>query len=158
MTSNRDLLPYRPCVGICLMNADKHVFVGQRIDSPGAWQMPQGGVDNEEDISHAAFRELAEETGITQVELLRIAEEKIRYDVPYELSVKHWGGQYRGQEQTWVAMRFTGNDADVRLDAHEPQEFSHWQWVPLANTVDLIVPFKRDTYRKVVSLFEDLVR
>lgn len=149
-------LPYRPCVGITLFNVDGSVFVGERIDSPGAWQMPQGGIDEGEDILTAAHRELFEEVGTNKVTLLKIANEKIRYDVPPELSTKHWGGKYRGQEQTWVAFRFTGKDSDIRLDAHTPQEFWRWQWVPLGQTVDLIVPFKRETYRKVISLFSEI--
>lgn len=150
--------PYRPCVGLALFNRDNMVFVGERTDSPGGWQMPQGGVDEGEDIETAAFRELEEEIGVSpsQASIIRIAPETIRYDVPEELSTRHWGGKYRGQEQTWVALRFTGNDADIRLDGHDQIEFLRWQWVPLPQTVGLIVPFKRETYRKVLSLFGDI--
>lgn len=149
-------LPYRPCVGITMFNSVGHVFVGERIDSPGAWQMPQGGIDEGEDILTAAFRELKEEVGTDKATLIKISGTKIRYDVPPELSTKHWGGKYRGQEQTWVALRFTGNDSDIRLDAHTPAEFDKWQWVPLTKTVDLIVPFKRETYAQVIQLFQDI--
>lgn len=149
-------LPFRPCVGITLFNAANHVFVGERIDSPDAWQMPQGGIDEGEDIITAAFRELREEIGTDKADIIRIADKKIRYDVPFDLSTKHWGGKYRGQEQTWVAMRFTGNNFDINLNAHTPAEFKRWRWVPLSETVDLIVPFKRETYQKVVSLFCDI--
>jgi putative (di)nucleoside polyphosphate hydrolase len=149
-------LPYRPCVGLCLFNHDGLVFVGERIDSRGAWQMPQGGIDDGEDIITAAYRELKEEIGTDKADIIKIAEQKICYDVPPELSTKHWGGKYRGQEQTWVALRFTGNDSDIRLDAHLPQEFDKWQWVPLSETVNLIVPFKRETYAKVIELFKDI--
>ncbi len=149
-------LPYRPCVGLCLFNRDGLVFVGSRIDSPGGWQMPQGGIDDGEDIISAAYRELKEEIGTNKADIIKIAEQKICYDVPPELSTKHWGGKYRGQEQTWVALRFTGNDSDIRLDAHLPQEFDKWQWVTLAETVNLIVPFKRETYSKVINLFKDI--
>lgn len=151
-----DPRPYRPCVGLALFHPNGHVFVGERIDSPGAWQMPQGGIDNGEDIVTAAFRELQEEIGTNKADIIRIADTKIRYDVPPELSIQHWGGKYRGQEQTWVALRFTGQDSDIRLDAHTPAEFNKWQWVPLAHTVDLIVPFKRETYRQVITLFADI--
>lgn len=151
-------LPYRPCVGLALFNKDGKVFVGERHDSPDSWQMPQGGVDANEDILEAAFRELKEEIGTGKAELIRIAPEKIRYDVPIELSQKHWSGQYRGQEQTWVALRFTGHDTDIDLAAHDPSEFSRWQWVPLKETVDLIVPFKRIAYSKVIEFFSDIPR
>ena len=149
-------LPYRPCVGLALFNKDGKVFVGERHDSPDSWQMPQGGVDANEDILEAAFRELKEEIGTDKAELIRIAPEKIRYDVPVELSQKHWSGQYRGQEQTWVALRFTGHDTDIDLTTHDPSEFSRWQWVPLKETVDLIVPFKRIAYSKVIEFFSDI--
>lgn len=149
-------LPYRPCVGIALFNPQGLVFVGERIDTPGAWQMPQGGIDEGEDIITAAQRELGEEVGTNRADIIRIAETTVRYDFPPELSIKNLTNRYRGQEQTWVAMRFTGVDADIRLDAHEPAEFSQWQWVHLSQTVDLIVPFKRETYRKVIRLFKDI--
>jgi putative (di)nucleoside polyphosphate hydrolase len=149
-------LPYRPCVGLCLFNPDGLVFVGERIDSRGAWQMPQGGIDDGEEITTAAYRELKEEIGTDQADIIKIADQKICYEVPPELSTKHWGGKYRGQEQTWVALRFTGQDSDIRLDAHLPQEFDKWQWVPLSETVNLIVPFKRETYAKVIDLFKDI--
>lgn len=150
---------YRPCVGLALFNAQGEVFVGERIDTPGAWQMPQGGIDEGENIEAAAFRELFEETGLSaeQAHIIKIAEEKIAYDLPDALIRKLWNGYYHGQEQTWIALRFSGNDTDIRLDAHAPAEFAQWQWVPLSRTVDLIVPFKRETYRKVIDLFADIV-
>lgn len=153
--ANTDL-PYRPCVGLALFNDVGSVFVGHRIDARGSWQMPQGGIDAGEDILEAAFRELEEEIGTRKADIIRIADEKIRYDVPRELSVKHWGGQFRGQEQTWVALRFTGTDKDINLNAHTPAEFDNWQWVPLSHTVDLIVPFKVETYKRVIELFKDI--
>lgn len=152
----RDGLPYRPCVGIALFGQAGHVFVGERIDTPGSWQMPQGGIDPGEDVISAAFRELEEEVGTNKADLIRVAERTIRYDVPMSLSTKHWGGKYRGQEQTWVALRFTGADADIRLDQHDVPEFSKWQWVPLSQAADLIVPFKRDTYLDVIKMFRDI--
>lgn len=149
-------LPYRPCVGLAVFNKDGHVFVGRRIDSPDAWQMPQGGIDDTEEILVAAHRELLEEIGTDKVEVIRVAEQKICYDVPPELSVKHWGGKYRGQEQTWVAMRFIGEDSDINLNNHEPAEFDSWKWLPLHETINAIVPFKRETYAQVVELFKDI--
>lgn len=153
----RHSLAYRPCVGIALFNAENKVLVGERIDNPGAWQMPQGGIDPGEDIETAALRELGEEIGSCKAQIIRIASEKIRYDLPDDLIARHWNSKYRGQEQTWVAARFMGVDADINLNAHNPAEFTHWQWVPLRETLDLIVPFKRETYAKVIALFEDLI-
>lgn len=149
-------LPYRPCVGVALFNDDGRVFVGERIDTPGAWQMPQGGVDPDEDIEAAAFRELAEETGITKADILRRAPETLKYDLPEHLRRKFWGGQYRGQEQSWIAMRFTGAESDINLNAHDPAEFSAYQWVDLHQTLDLIVPFKQEIYKQIIGLFSDI--
>lgn len=153
----KSALPYRPCVGIVLLNPEKKVFVGERIDTPGAWQMPQGGIDFEEDIKGAALRELYEEIGTAQAEIIRIAKKKLRYDLPESTRQKLWNGTFRGQEQTWVAAKFTGKDSDICLTAHDPPEFSNWQWVKLQETPDLIVPFKRDTYLQVIEMFADLV-
>ena len=155
--SDYSTLPYRPCVGVALFNDQGKVFVGERIDAPGAWQMPQGGIDEGEDIETAARRELAEEAGITKADILRISGSPLRYNIPQEtLDRLPWGKQYQGQEQTWVAMRFTGEERDINLNAHEPAEFSNWQWVVLPATLDLIVPFKRVLYAQVIEMFSDL--
>lgn len=148
---------YRPCVGIALFNQDGRVFVGERLDTPGSWQMPQGGIDENEDIEVAALRELYEETGITAVEILEIMPARLRYDMPAHLLAiwqPQWKKPYVGQEQTWIAMRFTGTDANVRLDAHEPVEFGRWQWARLEAVPALIVPFKREVYAQVITAFE----
>lgn len=147
---------YRPCVGVALFNAEGKVFVGERIDTPGAWQMPQGGVDADETIEQAMFRELYEEIGSNNAEIIRVAGKKIRYDLPDDMRQRLWGGMYKGQEQTWVAARFLGTDSDININTHEPAEFRNWKWIALENTVDLIVPFKRETYKEVIALFKDI--
>lgn len=150
---------YRPCVGIALFNKDRKVFVGERIDTPGAWQMPQGGIDEGEDIEAAALRELQEEIGTSKASIIKIHDQKIRYDIPPEILErlhKEWGVPYIGQEQTWVAMRFEGKDSDIQLDADDHPEFSQWQWAALEGTLNLIVPFKRDTYEEIIEAFKGL--
>lgn len=149
--------PYRPCVGIALFNKDGKVFVGERIDTPGEWQMPQGGIDAGEDIVTAAFRELGEEIGTHKAEIMEIHDEKILYDIPahiLERLHRIWDKPYIGQEQTWVAMRYTGKDSDINLNAHNPPEFARWKWEALANTPSLIVTFKWDVYDKVAAAFK----
>jgi putative (di)nucleoside polyphosphate hydrolase len=152
-----DHLPYRPCVGLCLFNADGKVFVGERLDSKGAWQMPQGGIDAGEDIVTAAFRELKEEIGTDKAEIIRIHPQTFKYDIPDDVRARlPWGHQYKGQEQTWVAMRFTGHDSDIKLDAWDHPEFARYQWVALADVPRMIVPFKITTYEHVAKAFADI--
>jgi putative (di)nucleoside polyphosphate hydrolase len=154
-------LPYRPCVGIMLVNASGLVFVGKRIDNKegDAWQMPQGGIDDGEDLHPAALRELAEETGVSAGLVTIIAEsrEEHFYDLPEELLGKLWGGKYRGQRQKWLLLRFAGEDADIRIDAHEHPEFNEWRWVEPDLLPDLIVPFKKRVYRQIVDEFRELI-
>lgn len=149
--------PYRPCVGIALFGPQNRVFVGERIDSPGAWQLPQGGIDDGESVTDAFFREMGEELGTIKADIIRIHDKKLRYSLPPHLLNRLWDGRYAGQEQTWVAARFTGADSDIDLRAHTPPEFQAWQWVALNDILDLIVPFKRDTYREVIAAFRDIV-
>lgn len=154
-------LGYRPCVGIMLVNSAGKVFVGRRIDNREGdwWQMPQGGVDEGEELEGAVLRELGEETGLApdKVVLLKRMSDDIAYDLPDELQGKLWGGRYRGQRQTWFLARFTGEDDDIRLDAHQPAEFDAWQWIDPEQLPEMIVPFKKRVYRAVLEEFRELV-
>jgi putative (di)nucleoside polyphosphate hydrolase len=160
-------LPYRPCVGTCVLNRDGLVFVGRRIDGPEhvdlthAWQMPQGGVDRGEDPWPAARRELYEETNIRSVEKLGKIDEWLTYDIPREIVGQAWKGKYRGQKQKWFALRFTGKDSEIDIahpaGGHEP-EFVEWRWEPLQNIPDLVVPFKRPVYERVVKEFSKFAK
>ena len=153
-------LPYRPCVGVMLVNAQGEVFVGQRIDNPGpAWQMPQGGIDPGESVETAALRELGEETGIAP-DLVRVEAESpdwVTYDLPHELVPKIWGGRFRGQKQKWVLMRFLGTDDQVNIATDHP-EFSAWRWIAPADLPGVIVPFKRQVYEEVLAQFAGALR
>ena len=157
MTASPDDLPYRPCVGVMLLNRQGKVFVGQRLDNRlEAWQMPQGGIDPGEDAETTAIRELGEETGIApeHIEIVRAAAEELTYDLPDDLRGKVWGGRYRGQRQTWFLARFTGEDHDVNIRTAEP-EFRAWKWAAPDELPHMIVPFKRALYERLLTLFRD---
>jgi putative (di)nucleoside polyphosphate hydrolase len=148
-------LPYRPCVGVMLINDQGLIFGGQRIDSPvPAWQMPQGGIDEGETPKAAAFRELWEETGVTRDLVQPVAKTHgwVTYDLPADLLGKVWGGKYRGQKQKWFLFRFLGEDGDIRIASDHP-EFSEWRWIAADQIVAGIVPFKRAVYEEVVRSF-----
>ena len=152
-----DGLPYRPCVGIMLFNRDGMVFVGRRIDATSdAWQMPQGGIDEGESPRHAALRELKEEVGTADAEIVAESARWYSYDLPGDLAGQVWGGRFRGQTQKWFAMRFMGADSDINIATHEP-EFDAWQWVAMERLPELIVPFKRQLYLDLVREFLPLV-
>lgn len=153
MTDIADL-PYRPCAGVCLINPDRKIWVGERLDFPGAWQMPQGGIDKGEAPRDAAYRELTEETGLAAnaVEMLQGLDDPVPYDLPPDLQAKMWKGRYRGQMQHWFLMRYDGPDNAVDLDYHV-REFSRWSWMSGPDVLDAIVPFKRDVYAKVLAEF-----
>ena len=147
---------YRPCVGIFLLSADGRVFVGQRHDVAGeAWQMPQGGIDPGETPLDAGRREMAEEIGTDRADLLLESRHWRSYDLPQEVGRRVWRGRYRGQTQKWLAFRFVGDDAEIRLDLPHP-EFRAWRWVDPEKLHGLIVPFKRDVYLSVVDEFRCL--
>jgi putative (di)nucleoside polyphosphate hydrolase len=149
-------LPYRPCVGIMLFNRDGLVFVGRRIDQTvEGWQMPQGGIDEGETPSEAGLRELKEEVGTGKAVILREHPEWLCYDLPAHLVGVALHGRYRGQKQKWLAMRFTGDDNDINIATDEP-EFGQWKWLAVEALPRMIVPFKRDTYAKVIAEFRDL--
>ena len=147
---------YRRGVGVMLLNRDGKVFVGARIDNTDdAWQMPQGGLDKDEEPWATALRELEEETGIKPHLVERLAEcpDRLRYDLPEELQGKLWGGKWRGQLQDWYLARFLGQDSDIDISAHGHPEFREWRWVEPERLPDLIVPFKRHLYRRLLSDF-----
>ena len=151
-------LPYRPCVGIMLFNRDGKVFVGKRIDQTvEGWQMPQGGIDNGETPRQAALRELLEEVGTAKAEIIAEMDDWVTYDLPEHLVGVAFKGKYKGQRQKWFALRFTGQDSDIDLTAHEP-EFAAFQWVSLDALPDLIVPFKREIYKQVIAAFRPLAK
>lgn len=160
--SDYENLPYRPCVGIMLFNKDGLVFIGRRTEGPEhvdethAWQMPQGGVDPDEDPWPAALRELYEETNVTSVEKLAESSGWFSYDIPREIVGQAWKGKYRGQTQKWYALRFTGDESEIDIEhpagGHKP-EFSEWRWEKLERLPELVVPFKRKVYEQVIEEF-----
>lgn len=156
-------LPYRPCVGIMLLNSSNKVWIGRRAmkrsvqqDEPGSWQMPQGGIDKGEDPLPAALRELEEETGISDVEVIGQTEDWLTYDLPDHLVGKALKGKYCGQKQKWFAMRYLGDDSAIDLSKAEDDEFDDWRWEDAAQLPGLIVEFKRPVYEEVVKHFAHL--
>jgi putative (di)nucleoside polyphosphate hydrolase len=160
-------LPYRPCAGMMVLNRKGRVFIGRRnggpehVDEIHVWQMPQGGLDDGEDPYPAALRELYEETNIRSVEKLGEIAEWLKYDLPPDVASHAWKGRYRGQKQKWFCFRFTGDESEINVESpaggHEP-EFTDWRWEPMENLPNLIIPFKRKVYERVVAEFAPLAR
>jgi len=161
-------LPYRPCVGVMVLNSQGRAFIGQRLGGPEhldlahSWQMPQGGIDPGEEPWPAALRELREETNIRSVERLGEISDWLTYDIPRDLIGQAWKGKYRGQKQKWFALRFTGAESEIDVErpdggAHG-REFAAWRWEPLQMVPDLVVPFKRAVYERVVREFLPLTK
>lgn len=160
-------LPYRPCVGVMVLNREGLVWVGRRLSegnsesdgSPQLWQMPQGGIDEGEDHLKAAYRELFEETGMKTVSPLKEVPDWIYYDLPAHLIGIGLKGKYRGQKQRWFAFRFEGDESEINIEhppAGQHQEFDAWDWKPMGDLPNLIVPFKKHAYVQVVAAFQEL--
>ncbi len=150
---------YRPCVGIVLFNQDKKVFIAQRLDGhklgwPDSWQFPQGGIEEEEELAVAALRELKEETGIDEVEIIAEMPHWLYYDLPKDLIAKIWQGKYKGQKQKWFLLKFLGNDSQINL-AQDHAEFHKFEWVDIDESINRVVPFKLDVYKELVDYFRD---
>ena len=154
----RDLDKYRPNVGIVLFNRGGLVWLGRRAGAEGPfnWQFPQGGVDAGERFDDAALRELMEETGVRSVSFLAATNDWIVYDFPPEVLATGHGRGFLGQKQMWYAFRFEGEDAEIDLGAHHEVEFDAWKWVPLAEALESVAPFKREAYAAVLAAFGDL--
>ena len=148
---------YRKCVGMMILNNNKEILVGRRLDHPsGFWLMPQGGIDEKENPEEAVWREMMEEIGTNKAELLKVSNQWINYDIPLEtLKTLPWGHKYIGQTQKWFAFQFTGNDSNINVGTENP-EFSEWKWSKINIIVDEIVPFKRDVYSTILKEFKDI--
>ena len=150
--------PYRKCVGMMIINNNKEILVGKRIDHPsGFWQMPQGGIDEYENPEEAVWREMMEEIGTNNVTLIKTSNQWLNYDIPNDtLKTLPWGHKYKGQTQKWFAFKFTGKNQDIDVGTTNP-EFSEWKWINYQDIVDKIVPFKRSVYSKILEEFEELI-
>ncbi|MEO1542664.1 MAG: RNA pyrophosphohydrolase [Pseudomonadota bacterium] len=169
-------LPYRPCVGLMVLNAQGQVWIGRRSGQeklrdksgdqsevpPKWWQMPQGGIDRGETPVEAAYRELFEETGIAadQVEIVAESANWVKYDLPKELLGRIWKGRFRGQTQRWFVMRYKGSDGDINITPDDPEmiEFDQWRWADVDELMGLVIPFKREVYEAVLAEFGELAK
>ena len=149
-------LPYRPGVGLVILNSKLEVFVGRRVDTKGdAWQMPQGGIDEGETPEEAAMREMKEEIGTNNAEIIGETKQWYKYDLPFYLISKLWNGRYRGQRQKWFLLKYLGEDKDINI-RYADIEFSDWKWVNIEGLTQIIVPFKKNLYLAVLEEFRDL--
>ena len=150
-------LPLRSGVGIVLLNKENKIFVAKRIDNPkNFWQMPQGGVDKDEDFLSAAYRELEEETSIKDVELIREIDEILTYELPKHLLGIIWKGKYKGQKQKWFIMRYLGTDDKININTKKP-EFLEWKWIDLDMITEVVVDFKLEVYKKLKSQIKEMI-
>ena len=157
MNTKYQNLPLRSGVGIVVLNKENKVFVARRIDNPkNYWQMPQGGVDHDEDYLFAAYRELREETGIKNVQLIKELDGFTTYKLPTNLLGIIWKGKYKGQKQKWFVMRFLGNDDEINIKTKKP-EFLDWKWIELDKITDLVVKFKLDVYKEIKKKVKDIL-
>ncbi len=152
------VLPYRPGVGMMILNDRNQIFLGKRVEAKlQAWQMPQGGIDMGETPSKAALREMLEEIGSDNGTIIAESKNWYRYDIPKFLIPKLWGGSYKGQSQKWFLIKFLGTDADININTSHP-EFVDWRWAELDELHDIIIPFKRKLYNAVIDEFRPLIK
>ena len=148
-------LPYRLGVGLVIINNRSEIFTGRRLDNTKAWQVPQGGIDDNEIPLETAYREMSEETGIQKRKVALLKQSKLwyRYDLPQEIQSKFWGGKFRGQSQKWFLFKFIGINSDINIETKDP-EFSDWRWSKKTDMLDSIVPFKKSLYQSVLKDFD----
>ena len=150
-------LPLRTGVGIVVLNKKNKVFVAKRIDNPkNFWQMPQGGVDEGEDLLTAAYRELKEETSISNVKLIKEIDSTLTYELPDNLLGIIWKGKYKGQKQKWFLMRFMGNDNEININTNKP-EFLEWKWIDLEMITSVVVDFKLEVYKTLQKKIKEII-